>query len=266
MAEHASAPAGGQGHSYFYLRRLHSLLGIVPVGVFLCFHLTVNSTILVGADKFQAAVKQIHLLHDIGLLVPVEIATIFLPLFFHAILGVYIALNMSNNVSAYRYGGNVRYLFQRITGIFAFAFIVFHLWQMHWLGKPFGGGHFDVMNAAPTAAHEIQESVVWMVFYALGVAACVYHLANGIWTALITWGITVGPRSQRVAGYVCTAFGIGLGLVGLGAVCGFASFDVKSAELDEPAAAHAEAPHDASAGVLAGIDAEPAGHETTGGH
>ena len=59
------------------------------------------------------------------------------------------------------------------------------------------------------------------IFYVAGILATVYHLANGIWTSLITWGITIGPSSQRIAGYACSVFGVVLGIVGLSSLRGF---------------------------------------------
>ena len=72
-------------------------------------------------------------------------------------------------------------------------------------------------------------------FYALGIVCSVYHLANGIWTTLITWGITVGPNAQRKAGYVCAVFGVVLGLVGLGTLREFTSL------ADKPSGGEAQA-------------------------
>lgn len=211
---------------YFLLRRLHSLAGLVPVGVFVVFHLTVNSTILAGGGSFQFCVDQIHNLEKAGLLIPIEMLTIFLPLAFHAVLGVVIVLGSTPNASVYRYGGNIRYTLQRTTGLIAFVFIMFHVWQMHWLGATFGGGFFDAHNASVTAAETMQSWGVWVWVYAIGVIATVFHLANGVWTALITWGITVGPRSQRIAGYFCTALGIVVGVIGLAAAYGFQTYDI----------------------------------------
>ncbi len=226
--------AGAATRSYYHLRRLHSLLGLVPVGVFLCFHLTLNATVLAGPDKYQAAVLQLHSLSRIGLLIPLETLFIFLPLLFHAWLGVLIVFGGSVNVHAYRFGGNIRYLLQRFTGLMALGFLAFHLWQMHWLGKPFGGGVFvpdDPMlplSATLTAAAAIQSSGTSILIYALGVAASCFHLANGIWTALITWGITLGPRSQRVSGIICAVFGVALAALGLAALAAFVGFDFQA--------------------------------------
>lgn len=224
---------------YFLLRRLHSLTGLVPVGVFLLWHLIVNATVLAGGDKFQFMVDQIHQLQKAGLLIVVEMAFIFIPLAFHAVYGVVIALSADMNAREYRYGPNIRYTLQRWTGIIAFAFIAFHVWQMHWLGEWMGGSMFDAHDAPGSTAAAITKSNWFIAFYVLGVAASVYHLANGIWTALITWGITIGRRAQRVSGYICTAFGVALGVVGMAALWGFTRYEAKPHA--EPEAAHTAA-------------------------
>jgi succinate dehydrogenase cytochrome b subunit len=212
---------------YFLIRRLHSLSGIVPVGAFLCVHLLANASILAAKDgsEYQNAVDRIHLLGP--LLVPVEIAFIFAPLAFHAIVGIAIWLTAKSNAQHYKKFSNFRYTLQRSTGILAAAFIVYHLWQMHWMGKPLGGGIFDDHDAANSAAAAIQSAVWIQIVYGVGVTACVFHFANGIWTSLITWGITIRPRTQQVSGYICATFGVVLWLVGLGALRGFGTFQVR---------------------------------------
>jgi len=218
---------------YFLIRRLHSLTGLVPVGVFLCFHLLANATILAPGEpggEFQKSIERIHALGP--LLVPVEILFIFIPLTFHALLGFAIWFTAQPNAQQYRYGSNIRYTLQRLTGGFAFLFILYHVWQMHWLGAPLGGGAFELHDAqggatgAATTAAAIQSAWWISVLYAFGVVCTVFHLCNGIWTSLITWGITIRPRTQQVAGYFCTALGVVLTLAGLGAINGFKRFDV----------------------------------------
>ncbi|MEE9296097.1 MAG: succinate dehydrogenase cytochrome b558 subunit [Phycisphaerae bacterium] len=222
---------------HFLIRRLHSLSGLVPIGVFLVVHLSVNATINVGGEEFQRNVDRIHALGP--LLVPVEILGIFLPILFHAVLGLHIWLSGQPNVGTYRYGGNVRYTLQRVTGGIAFVFILYHVWHMHWLGKGLGGGFFDpeAGRAAITAAESMRHTIFGFpvsILYAIGVLSTVYHLANGIWTSLITWGVTIGPSSQRIAGYVCAVFGVVLGIAGLSAVKGFKEFQGDSVLADAP--------------------------------
>jgi succinate dehydrogenase / fumarate reductase cytochrome b subunit len=233
MSENHEPAAATADRYHFLIHRLHSLTGLVPVGVFLVLHLSTNASVLApgaGGMEFQKSVERIHALGP--LLVPVEIVGIFLPLLFHSIIGFQIIFTGRSNAQHYRYGGNIRYSLQRATGVIAFVFILYHVWQLHWLGRGLGGGGFAVHNesggpaAALTTAQAIQAAWWIAPLYAIGIVACVYHLANGIWTSLITWGITIRPYSQRVAGYFCTGFGVILTLVGLGALSGFRTFDV----------------------------------------
>lgn len=223
MAEVAAAPARSR---QFLLRRLHSLSGIVPIGAFLVMHLGTNAMVAFnqpGEDYFQQQVDRIHALGP--LLIPVEILFIFIPIAFHAGLGVKIWLESKPNTMYYPYLANFRYMLQRVTGVIALIFIAVHLWHMHWLGGYFGGGYFDPHDASRTAAGALQSGKWWAwPLYQVGIVSAVYHFANGIWTSLITWGITIGRDAQRKAGYVCAVFGIALAATGLIAMRGFMTF------------------------------------------
>ena len=214
-----TAETGGVTERYhFLIRRLHSLSGIVPVGVFLCVHMLLNGSIIAGGDAYQNAVSLIHSLDRVGILKPVEVVFIFIPIAFHAIVGIMIWLTGQTNVAAYQYGGNVRYTLQRWTALVTVVFVLAHLWHMHWLGAWLpGGAQFDP-HAAPASAVAAMDAWWFGPVYAVGLICAVYHFANGIWTFLIVWGITIGPRSQRGAGYVCAVMGIVLGLLGMGSL------------------------------------------------
>ena len=227
--------AGQEGSSHpefcesyhFWIRRLHSLAGVIPLGVFLIFHLMTNASVLGGERMFDTNIGRIHALGP--LVIPLEIFGIFIPLAFHILLGIKIATTAESNTATYKYGANIRYTLQRVTGIIAALFILYHLFHMHWFGKPLsfiGGAQFDLDLPTASVAKAIQAHWVIAPIYALGVISTVYHFANGMWTFLITWGITVGRRSQRVAGGVCAVLGVMLGAVGLAAVSGFRTFEV----------------------------------------
>lgn len=215
----------------FLIRRLHSLSGLVPVGAYMVVHLLTNATVLNGARSFQRAVDSIH---SLGVLLPaVEWTFIFLPIIFHAVVGVAIIRSGSSNTSSYPYGGNIRYLLQRATAWIALAFIFFHVLQLHGWIKPIahqlGQGKFSHLHATSSAADAIQASFWIEVAYAIGVLSCVYHLANGIWTSGITWGLWTTPAAQRRANWVCGAFGVALAAIGMSALFGISTVDVKGA-------------------------------------
>jgi succinate dehydrogenase / fumarate reductase cytochrome b subunit len=211
---------------HFLVRRLHSLTGIVPVGVFLCIHLSINASIMAGPKAFQFAVDKIHMLDSLGILKVVEVGFIFIPIAFHAFVGVLIWLSGRSNWTTYQYSGNLRYTLQRWTGIVALVFIVTHLWHVHWIIP--GGTEFDPHAAAESALAAMQAGWTAPV-YAIGVLCAVFHLANGIWTFLIVWGVTVGPRSQKISGAMCAIIGIVLAVFGLGALITLETSDAISA-------------------------------------
>jgi succinate dehydrogenase / fumarate reductase, cytochrome b subunit len=213
----------------FLLRRLHSLSGVVPLGVYTILHLVTNASILESPATYQ---RSVYTIHSLGMILPlVEWVFIFIPLIFHAVYGIFITRSSLPNHSSYRYGANFRYTLQRATGIIAFLFIFWHVFHMHgwfhadmWMqriAEPLGGGKFRAYNAASTTFEAMQMSPIVPIVYAVGVLSVVYHLANGIWTFGITWGLWTEPPAQRRAAMACLVFGVLLGAVGLGAVGGF---------------------------------------------
>lgn len=232
------------GRHEFLIRRLHSLSGLVPVGAYMCVHLLTNASVLAGAGTFQ---DQVDTIHSLGPALPlVEWMFIFIPIIFHAVVGVVIAVNCEPNAGTYRYGSNIRYSLQRATAWIALFFIFWHVFHMHgwihrdiWLenvARPLFGGQFDPHHATSSAATALVPLLA-KIAYAVGVLACVYHLANGIWTAGITWGVWTTPGAMRRADYVCGAIGVLFALIGLGALFGMSQSadEIKAARALEQA-------------------------------
>lgn len=220
----------------FLLRRLHSLSGLIPVGAYMVIHLLTNATVLDSPAAFQ---DKVYLIHSLGsVLWIVEWGFIFLPLLFHAIFGIIIIRGGLPNTGNYPYAKNYRYTLQRVSGMIAFVFIMWHVFHMHgwfhadlWHEKvsgPLNGARFRPYNAASSLTLALQGVLV-PVLYAIGVLACVFHLANGLWTMGITWGLWISKAAQRRADWACTAFGIGLALVGLSALVGGRSVPLRKA-------------------------------------
>jgi len=193
-------------------------------------HLLTNASVLESPAAFQ---KNVYTIHSLGSLLPViEWAFIFIPLLFHAIIGMVIVAGGMPNSNQYRYAANYRYTLQRATGMIAFVFIMLHVFHMHgwfhadiWLEnvvKPLGGAQFKPYNAASSAGLALQN-YVWVAFYIVGVLSCVYHLANGLWTMGITWGVWTSPAAQARASVVCTLFGLFLAVVSMSALFGMRS-------------------------------------------
>ncbi len=210
----------------FLIRRLHSLSGLIPVGVFLLMHLSLNFTPFLDPALFQQGVDQIHMLG--AALWIVEWLGIFLPILFHGIVGLWIVYEGQSNSSQYPYRANYRYTLQRITGVLAFVFIIYHVAHMHHYGAYLDpilgegvGGQFDphAPHAAPSAAAALAP---WWVkaLYVVGLSATVFHLANGVWTFGITWGLWITPQAQRRADGIAIGVGVLLMALGLGSLVG----------------------------------------------
>lgn len=191
---------------HFWLRRLHSLLGVLPVSAFLIEHMIANSFILKGPDAYNGV---IDLLRSLPYLVFLEVTVIGLPILYHALYGIYISLTGSVNVAGYGYLRNWLYFFQRVSGIIALVFIAYHVWEFRIASEVYG---FEVSYEAVSKSMH-HPWIFW--FYVIGMAGTLFHFANGLWLFAITWGITIGPKAQRISGYVCALAGIVLFWVGI---------------------------------------------------
>lgn len=192
-----TAPAIGGSH-HFLLRRLHSLTGLI-FGGYLIVHLLVNATLIEGGKVYQMQVDKIH---GLPFLIAVEWALIFLPILFHIVYGTWITITGQPNNGSYPYFKNMFYLLQRISAVILIAFIAFHVLAMKGLlGSTLS---FNPDNATASVAHHF-NSHWWVgyVIYPIGILASCYHLANGFWTAAITWGLSISAAAQRRWGWVC---------------------------------------------------------------
>lgn len=231
--------------SHFPLRRLHSLTGIVPVGVFVVFHLFTNMQLALG--DFQ---HEVNYIHSLPALLFLEVFGLWLPIAFHAALGLVYTFSGRPNNLRYGYGDNWRYTLQRITGPIALIFIFLHVAALRWgwnlLGwyTPFYTHAVDAAGrvvatdphgnplplATASTALALQSSAWIAVLYALGLAAVVFHWANGLWTAAITWGLTVSVAAQRRWGLVCAAVGLACAIFSALAMWGALTYQPTAAE------------------------------------
>ena len=204
----------------FILRKLHQVTGIMPLGFFLLEHFYTNSKALNGAAEFNTAVKD---LQSIPYILLVEIGGIFIPLIYHAVYGMVITVEARPNNLHYPYARNWFYTIQRVTGVILFFFITFHVLNFRFGLVP-GLNTLSVANhpeeSFQIVAREFRLVPIFIV-YVIGITSTVWHLANGIWLFLVDWGITIGERSQKIAGYACLGFGLLLLAVGINAAVAF---------------------------------------------
>ncbi|HEV7298981.1 MAG TPA: hypothetical protein VGN72_06405 [Tepidisphaeraceae bacterium] len=214
------------GRNHFLLRRLHSLTGLV-FGGYLVVHLLINATIAQGGQVYQ---NQVNKIHELPGLPVIEWTFIYLPIIYHTVYGIWIAITGMPNAGRYRYGKNWAYVAQRISGIVIVFFALFHVLSLKY--GLFGDNlKFVPGRALPTVVQHFDAGwwVVWLV-YPIGILASCFHLANGFWTAAITWGLTVSAQAQRRWGVACVGiFAITL-LAGMAALVSGARMSMDDAE------------------------------------
>ena len=197
----------------FLWRRLHSLLGVVPVGLFLVFHLSLNFTAVGGEETYNNATGMMELLPH-SLLLAMEWIIIYIPLMFHGFYGVYIAFTATNNVKRFSTFRNWMFALQRFTGIFLVIFVAWHIFQTR-VQKALGEEvNFNMMV-------EIVDNPLMLAFYIVGIVSAAFHLANGLWAFCVSWGITQSKKSQQVVTYITMLVFVILAIVGVAAIVSF---------------------------------------------
>ena len=208
-------------HSSFWYRRLHSLLGVLPVGFFLMEHLHTGYSATQGSKCFIGKVDE---LWETPCLVLIEICIIALPLLYHALYGMYISFFTDYNPKQMGTFRNWMFTLQRITGMITFVFILWHVWETRMQKMLYDHTSLELTyNMWQILQNE------WIVgLYIIGVVAAVFHLSNGLWSFLITWGIISSKRVQRQATWASMAIFLIFSYFGIMAVLAFAQVDFVS--------------------------------------
>lgn len=195
----------------FYWRRLHSLLGVIPVGLFLIFHLCANFIATLGEDAYNAFTGGMD---KIPGLIFVEWIVIYIPILFHGLYGIYIAFTATPNNRRFSTFRNWMFLLQRVTGVFLVIFIAWHMFQTR-IPKALGAEvNFDMME-------NIVDNPLMLGFYILGILSATLHLSNGLWAFCVSWGITQSPHSQKVFSWLSMIFFVIISIIGVSAILAF---------------------------------------------
>jgi len=204
--------------THFLLLKIHSLMGIVPIGVFLVFHLAINSLRTVGPLQYQLS---IDLINNLPFLFGIEVLFIYIPLLIHSLMGFYVVFSGKPNVLRYPYARNWLYTLQRLTGAVVFVFLVYHMGTTV-VPKIMEGK--TLFTAAPFLIDILnQEFQSWTgrIIYLIGIFSATFHFSNGLWAFCISWGIIIGQTAQRNASILFTLVGVVLTLLGFATVMEF---------------------------------------------
>lgn len=198
--------------TYFTLKRLHSLTGVFPIGVFLLEHFFTNSKALQGAAAFDAAAAELARIPYVGL---VEAAGIWLPILFHMVLGIFIATTSQANLGKHGYAANWQYTLQRVSGVVLIFYILFHTWQTR-----FDANYLNSPSAYQYMHDQLQSAGMFW-FMVVGILSACWHFGNGLFGFAIHWGIATGRGAQRNAARLGFAAFVVLSIVALNSLLAF---------------------------------------------
>jgi succinate dehydrogenase / fumarate reductase cytochrome b subunit len=194
------------------IRRLHSLSGVVPLGVFLVEHLWATSGAIRGRAIFDARV--IWLDHvRFGTLF--EILFIGLPLAFHALYGVVLAFDKKRNPENYPYREQHFALLLRASGLLSLLFIAWHVWELplqRLLTKIPASDLFDLLAMHLSSTSRAVPSRA--IGYFLGLSVTILHFTYGMISFTYGERNIREPQPLRRSTFRYAAFGILLFLTG----------------------------------------------------
>lgn len=178
---HSNASSFGRG-------RIASLLAIAPLGVWTVLHLWNNLAVFRGGAAWEEAVT--HHAHPLSQFITALL--VMVPLLIHTVWGL-MRLKSSRPSAklTLTFFGNFKYVLQRLSAIGLLGFLGAHLW-LAMLKPRLLEGHAEAFT---DIAHEMHHHGPTLVVYLLGTLAVSYHLANGIATFAMGFGIVSSRRA-----------------------------------------------------------------------
>lgn len=178
------------------LARVHALLGIVPLGAYLAYHLYQTWPVLHDRELWVERALDAPPRAAIALWV-------FVPLVVHGTLGIARMLRTAD--SALNGPPGLRRL-QAVTGVLALGFVVYHVLQV-W-----------AVSAGPHASPRDAYAILWRelgrpldaAIYVAGVTALCFHVAHGVSRAAVSFAVARSPAGVRAARYAAGALGVAL--------------------------------------------------------
>jgi succinate dehydrogenase/fumarate reductase cytochrome b subunit (b558 family) len=208
-----------------WLRKLHSLTGVFPVGIFLVLHLWTNALAMQGRTVYDARLAAVR---GMPIFFAIEVVGIFLPLLFHGAYGLILTIGGSSHGS-YRpdhpYANRLAYRLQMASGIAALVFVVVHFWQFRvklYLGEMSPSDLFTELCATLSATTSYGLPAVALLYLA-GIAAAAHHFAYGLYAFCFTWKIASSRTAMRWIPAGFAVLGVALFMVGADTVFFFAT-------------------------------------------
>ena len=175
--------------STFFRTRLGSALAVLPLGVWTVIHLWNNLAAYRGEKAWQEAVTDYK--HGAAQLVTGFL--VLAPLLIHTIWGIGRMMSTRMNVGRYSYFANWKFLLQRLSALGILGFLGAHIW-LAMLHPRLVEGHAEPFREI---AKEMAHNPPTLVVYTLGTLGVAYHLANGLHTFAMSWGLVQSRRALK---------------------------------------------------------------------
>ncbi len=197
----AADSATAQTSGSFLRGRVASFLAVAPLGVWTVNHLWNNLSAFRGGKAWEESVTDYS--HPVaqmftGILVLV-------PLMLHTVWGIGRLFSSRPNVGHYPMWENVKYLVQRLSAIGVLFFLAAHIFKAM-IEPRLRTGHGERFE---DIAWHMRHHPPTLIVYVLGTLAVAYHLANGITTFAMGWGLVSTKAALRKSEWLnWTAFAI----------------------------------------------------------
>jgi succinate dehydrogenase / fumarate reductase cytochrome b subunit len=173
----------------FLRARAGSFLAVVPLSVWTVVHLWNNLAAFRGGAAWQSEVTEYG--HPIAFFASSLVA--LLPLGLHTVWGVGRLFTTRPNNVQYKYFANLKYIVQRLSAVGLLLFLGAHLW-LAFLRPRVTLGHAE---AFADITQQMRHHTPTLVVYVLGIAGIAYHLANGLHTFAMGWGLVTSRRALK---------------------------------------------------------------------
>lgn len=185
LSSTATLPSRG----VFVRQRLGSLVAVVPLSVWTVLHVWDNLASLEGAEAWEREVT--HHAHPIAHAITAVV--VFAPLLLHILWGLARLRTAKLNNTRYRTYDNLKFLLQRLSALGVLLFIGAHVW-LAYIKPRFVLGHAERFV---DIAREMRFHGPTLVVYILGTLGVAYHLANGLATFAMGWGLASSRKALR---------------------------------------------------------------------
>lgn len=185
----AIQPENSTARRAFIHHKLASVLAIAPLGVWTVWHVWSNLAAFGGATAWEEAVTGSK--HPLATLATMIV--VLLPLLIHTVWGLRRMTTMRPNNDRYGFFGNLRYVLQRASAAGVLLFLGAHIF-LAFIKPRFLEGHPE---AFADIAHEMRHHGPTLVVYLLGTLGVAYHLANGLQSFAMGWGIATTSRGLK---------------------------------------------------------------------